>query len=205
MVHRRPRAQPPRRPRRRGGAQRQGPPVGARPGPEHRRVPRAGGRAGRRGLGERWPASIELPAGATVGTSSARRAGLLAALYPGLRAVPIRGNVDTRLRKLDAGRGRRAPARVRGARPPRARRSAARSASTRGVRPVAGAGCDRARDGHRLGGGTRLCAGRRPRNQDRGDRRARRAHRPRRRLPAAARRLGADRGRPAGAGRGARG
>jgi hydroxymethylbilane synthase len=45
----------------------------------------------------------ELPTGATVGTSSARRAGLLAALYPGLKAVPIRGNVDTRLRKLDAG------------------------------------------------------------------------------------------------------
>ena len=45
----------------------------------------------------------DLPAGATVGTSSARRAGLLAALYPRLRAVPIRGNVDTRLRKLDAG------------------------------------------------------------------------------------------------------
>jgi hydroxymethylbilane synthase len=38
-----------------------------------------------------------------VGTSSARRAGLLAALYPGLRTIPIRGNVDTRLRKLDAG------------------------------------------------------------------------------------------------------
>lgn len=45
----------------------------------------------------------ELPAGATVGTSSARRAGLLAVLYPGVRAVPMRGNVDTRLRKLDAG------------------------------------------------------------------------------------------------------
>ncbi len=45
----------------------------------------------------------ELPAGATVGTSSARRAGLLAALYPRLKAVPIRGNVDTRLRKLDTG------------------------------------------------------------------------------------------------------
>ncbi len=45
----------------------------------------------------------ELPAGATVGTSSARRAGLLTALYPALRAVPMRGNVDTRLRKLEAG------------------------------------------------------------------------------------------------------
>jgi hydroxymethylbilane synthase len=44
-----------------------------------------------------------LPAGATVGTSSARRAGLLAAMYPGLRPIAIRGNVDTRLRKLDAG------------------------------------------------------------------------------------------------------
>jgi hydroxymethylbilane synthase len=45
----------------------------------------------------------QLPDSATVGTSSARRAGLLAALYPSLRAVPIRGNVDTRLRKLDGG------------------------------------------------------------------------------------------------------
>ena len=45
----------------------------------------------------------ELPAGATVGTSSARRAGLLEVLYPRLKAVPIRGNVDTRLRKLDTG------------------------------------------------------------------------------------------------------
>jgi hydroxymethylbilane synthase len=45
----------------------------------------------------------ELPAGATVGTSSARRAGLLASLHPGLRPVAIRGNVDTRLRKLESG------------------------------------------------------------------------------------------------------
>lgn len=45
----------------------------------------------------------ELPAGATVGTSSARRAGFLAARYPGVRAVPMRGNVDTRIRKMDAG------------------------------------------------------------------------------------------------------
>jgi hydroxymethylbilane synthase len=41
--------------------------------------------------------------GATVGSSSARRAALLAERRPGLRCVPIRGNVDTRLRKLDAG------------------------------------------------------------------------------------------------------
>jgi hydroxymethylbilane synthase len=44
-----------------------------------------------------------LPDGAIVGSSSARRAALLADLRPGLRCVPIRGNVDTRLRKLDAG------------------------------------------------------------------------------------------------------
>ncbi|HEY8676601.1 MAG TPA: hydroxymethylbilane synthase [Candidatus Dormibacteraeota bacterium] len=44
-----------------------------------------------------------LPDRATVGSSSLRRAALLQALRPGLRSVPIRGNVDTRLRKLDAG------------------------------------------------------------------------------------------------------
>ncbi len=44
-----------------------------------------------------------LPDGASVGSSSARRAALLADLRPGLRCVPIRGNVDTRLRKLDDG------------------------------------------------------------------------------------------------------
>jgi hydroxymethylbilane synthase len=44
-----------------------------------------------------------LPDGATVGSSSARRAALLAAVRPGLRCVSIRGNVDTRLGKLDGG------------------------------------------------------------------------------------------------------
>ncbi|HEY3763568.1 MAG TPA: hydroxymethylbilane synthase [Gaiellales bacterium] len=45
----------------------------------------------------------EIPDGARVGTSSARRAARLAELRPGLAIVPLRGNVDTRLRKLDAG------------------------------------------------------------------------------------------------------
>jgi hydroxymethylbilane synthase len=45
----------------------------------------------------------EIPAGARVGTSSARRAGLLAELRPDIRVVPLRGNVGTRLAKLDAG------------------------------------------------------------------------------------------------------
>jgi len=44
-----------------------------------------------------------LGAGARVGTGSARRVALLHALRPDLVAVPIRGNVDTRLVKLEAG------------------------------------------------------------------------------------------------------
>jgi hydroxymethylbilane synthase len=44
-----------------------------------------------------------LPAGARVGTSSLRRRQLLAARRPDLRILPIRGNVDTRLRKLEEG------------------------------------------------------------------------------------------------------
>jgi hydroxymethylbilane synthase len=39
----------------------------------------------------------------TIGTSSVRRAAQLAALMPGATFVPVRGNVDTRLRKLDMG------------------------------------------------------------------------------------------------------
>ena len=44
-----------------------------------------------------------LAMGARVGTSSPRRRALLLALRPDLRVEPIRGNVDTRLRKLGAG------------------------------------------------------------------------------------------------------
>jgi hydroxymethylbilane synthase len=45
----------------------------------------------------------ELPAGARVGTSSLRRACQLRHARPDLEPVDIRGNVDTRLHKLDAG------------------------------------------------------------------------------------------------------
>lgn len=45
----------------------------------------------------------ELPRGATVGTSSLRRRAQLAALRPDLEIVDLRGNLDTRLRKLDEG------------------------------------------------------------------------------------------------------
>ncbi len=44
-----------------------------------------------------------LPAGARVGTSSLRRVCQLRRLRPDLTIVPLRGNVDTRLRKLHAG------------------------------------------------------------------------------------------------------
>jgi hydroxymethylbilane synthase len=42
---------------------------------------------------------LELPRGARVGTSSLRRACLLKAARPDLEVVPLRGNVETRLRK----------------------------------------------------------------------------------------------------------
>lgn len=45
----------------------------------------------------------DLPAGARVGTSSQRRACQLRAARSDLALVDVRGNVDTRLRKLDAG------------------------------------------------------------------------------------------------------
>lgn len=44
-----------------------------------------------------------LPEGATIGTSSIRRAVQLAAVRPDLVIRPLRGNVDTRLARLDAG------------------------------------------------------------------------------------------------------
>ncbi len=45
----------------------------------------------------------QLPQGCVVGTSSLRRMVLLQALRPDLKIEPLRGNLDTRLRKLDEG------------------------------------------------------------------------------------------------------
>lgn len=45
----------------------------------------------------------DLPAGSRVGTSSLRRKSQLLALRPDLEVADLRGNVDTRLRKLDEG------------------------------------------------------------------------------------------------------
>ncbi|MGH8876004.1 MAG: hydroxymethylbilane synthase [Stackebrandtia sp.] len=45
----------------------------------------------------------DLPDGSRIGTSSPRRSAQLALHWPRLRALPIRGNANTRLAKLDAG------------------------------------------------------------------------------------------------------
>jgi hydroxymethylbilane synthase len=50
-----------------------------------------------------YKAIEDLPRGARVGTSSLRRQAQLKAVRPDLDIYPLRGNVDTRLRKLEAG------------------------------------------------------------------------------------------------------
>ena len=52
---------------------------------------------------ENYASFEDLPAGARVGTSSPRRRALLRALRPDLTYLDIRGNIDTRLRKLREG------------------------------------------------------------------------------------------------------
>ena len=51
----------------------------------------------------RYASLAELPQGACVGTSSLRRVAHLMSQRPDLRIEPLRGNLDTRLRKLDEG------------------------------------------------------------------------------------------------------
>jgi hydroxymethylbilane synthase len=46
---------------------------------------------------------LDLPRGATVGTSSLRRRAQILAVRPDLNLIPLRGNVDTRLRKVAEG------------------------------------------------------------------------------------------------------
>jgi len=54
-------------------------------------------------VSNRYAKLDDLPQGAVVGTSSLRRVVLLRALRPDLKIEPLRGNLDTRLRKLDDG------------------------------------------------------------------------------------------------------
>ena len=49
------------------------------------------------------PSLADLPQGATLGTTSPRRQAIAKRMRPDLRVVPLRGNVDTRLRKLADG------------------------------------------------------------------------------------------------------
>src|SRR5579862_874367 len=51
----------------------------------------------------RYSSIEDLPRGARVGTSSLRREAQLKALRPYMVVHPLRGNVDTRLRKLESG------------------------------------------------------------------------------------------------------
>lgn len=55
-------------------------------------------------ISNRHSGPAELPAGSVVGTSSLRRESQLRAHYPHLVVEALRGNVETRLRKLDEGR-----------------------------------------------------------------------------------------------------
>ena len=54
-------------------------------------------------VSSQYPTLSDVPHGAVVGTSSLRRTVLLQAIRPDLRIEPLRGNLDTRLRKLDEG------------------------------------------------------------------------------------------------------
>ena len=54
-------------------------------------------------VSSRFAAFADLPQGAVVGTSSLRRVVLLRSMRPDLKIEPLRGNLDTRLRKLDEG------------------------------------------------------------------------------------------------------
>ena len=54
-------------------------------------------------VSNRYDSVDALPQGACVGTSSLRRVVQLKAMRPDLRIEPLRGNLDTRLRKLDEG------------------------------------------------------------------------------------------------------
>ncbi|MGH2820651.1 MAG: hydroxymethylbilane synthase, partial [Actinomycetota bacterium] len=67
-----------------------------RRGPVHDVVVGGGGARGEERL-------AALPAGGRIGTSSMRRRALLAEVRPDLEAVELRGNLDTRLRKIASG------------------------------------------------------------------------------------------------------
>lgn len=56
----------------------------------------------KKGLEDKYQTLADLPDGAVVGTSSVRRMAQIRRRYPNLRFQDMRGNIDTRLQKLDA-------------------------------------------------------------------------------------------------------
>ncbi|KAK5627473.1 hypothetical protein RRF57_003188 [Xylaria bambusicola] len=56
----------------------------------------------KKGLEDKYKTLADLPDGAVVGTSSVRRMAQIKRRYPKLRFQDMRGNIDTRLQKLDA-------------------------------------------------------------------------------------------------------
>jgi hydroxymethylbilane synthase len=54
-------------------------------------------------VSNRYESLAEMPPGCVIGTSSLRREAQLHAQHPYLGVLPLRGNLDTRLKKLDAG------------------------------------------------------------------------------------------------------
>jgi hydroxymethylbilane synthase len=54
-------------------------------------------------ISKKYDSLKKLPKGSTVGTSSARRKAILLLIRPDLKVVNFRGNVDTRLRKIEEG------------------------------------------------------------------------------------------------------
>jgi hydroxymethylbilane synthase len=54
-------------------------------------------------ISKKFTSLSEMPDGATVGTSSLRRQAQIVERHPGLEVLLLRGNVDTRLAKLDRG------------------------------------------------------------------------------------------------------
>ncbi|EEB89808.1 hypothetical protein MPER_12057 [Moniliophthora perniciosa FA553] len=56
----------------------------------------------KRGYEDKWKSLDDLPEGSVVGTSSVRRVAQLKRNYPGLKFQDVRGNLNTRMAKLDA-------------------------------------------------------------------------------------------------------
>ena len=86
-----------------------------------------------------------LPAGSVVGTSSLRREAQLRERFPALVVKPLRGNVNTRLRKLDEGQYAAIILAAAGLKRLGLRRTHQRIARSRGQSAGGGAGCARDR------------------------------------------------------------